>query len=784
MQLDFLTSNSAEGAPRTTSTSAAMDRSRELGRACLASALVLSLAACGAGGGDAPPFEDPFDPGAGTGPDPTGEPGDPQNDPPVDPDPEGPDPEDLAPFGLDGLPPAPALNFDFSAGSVGPYELPAAYPSLGLASVDLAPIPDGSGRLVSVDKNGFALAFPDDPSSGFATTFLDLASKVSVGGEAGLLGLTFAPDFSATGELFVVYTTDFPSRTVLSRLQVQGDSAPAWTEQELLTIPRQTDFHNGGGLRFGNDGYLYLALGDDLEAGFAQDLSNLRGKILRLDRNGQPAPGNPFASLPGARAEIYAYGFRNPWRLSVDPWTGDVWVADVGAETREEINQLQPGGNFGWPAFEGSVPNDSTQNLNYADSVPPTYEYDHGVGRCVIGGFVYRGSQLPELNGSYLFADATTGDFWALAPGAVSAERLGAGLPFPVIVAPDGAGEPLIGCLSGGQVRRLAGQPGESQPNDPPFFLSQTGLFSDLFALTPSEGMLEYEVNSPLWSDGAYKRRFFGLPAGGRVQFSTTDAWGFPQGTALVKHFSLAQPGAPPKKIETRVFLNTASGWRGFTYRWNVEGTDAYRISEDQVAVHATVDPYTGQWIEVEWQYPGPSSCNQCHTPAAGYVLGLRTGQLNREFDFALATDNQLRTYEHIGLFESATLPTGQFDPAILSAWARPDDFGAPLNDRARSYLAANCASCHLIDGATGLNMDLAHDTPIWAMNTHGVFPTSGDLGLWNPARIRPWAANSSVLFERMRRLDGTRMPPLGSTHVDLGGVALIEAWINSGAGQ
>lgn len=760
---------------------------------CAALLAACVLSACGGSGeGVLPdPFEDPIDPGAGTDPESPGDPGVPPSDPPgEDPpsgggDPGGSDPGSGAPFGLASAPPPPALNFDFSAGAAGAeFAVPAAYPSLGLNSVDLVPFADGSGRMVSVDKNGYALWFTDSPSAGFAGTLLDLGGKVSVGGEAGLLGLAFAPDFNSSGEVYVVYTSEWPRRTILSRLTVQGDSAPSWTEQELLSVPRTSDFHNGGGLRFGADGYLYLALGDDLDAGNAQDLSNLHGKVLRLDRDGNAAPGNPFAGWPGVRPEIYAYGFRNPWRISVDAWTGEVWIAEVGAETREEINRLQPAGNYGWPAFEGTVPQDSTQGVAFGDTVPPVFEYDHGVGRCVIGGFVYRGSALPGLNGSYLYADATTGDLWALAPGAAAADRLATGLPFPVVIAPDTQGEPLIGCLSGGQVRRLVNLGGEAEPSEPPFYLSQTGLFSDLFALTPAPGMLEYSVNSPLWSDTAYKRRFFGLPAGGRIQFSASDAWQFPIGTATVKHFSLPQLGGPPKKVETRVFLNTAAGWRGFTYRWNVEGTDAFRISEDQMATHATVDPYTGQWVDVVWEYPGPSSCNQCHTPAAGYTLGLRTGQLNREHVFPLATDNQLRTYEHVGLFEASSLPGGEFDAGAQVAWPEPGDFTASVDQRARAYLAANCANCHLPGGATGLDIDLSYDAPIWAMNTHGVFPAAGTLGLFNPARIQPWAAASSVLWERMRRLDDSRMPPLGSNHVDLGGLALIEAWINGGAGQ
>jgi len=224
---------------------------------------------------------------------------------------------------------------------------------------------------------------------------------------------------------FVYYVSAKPYRNILARYHVSADpdSADATSEEILIDVPKTYYFHNGGQIRFGADGYLYIAMGDDLTPEHAQDLTDLRGSILRIDVDtpsppllyGIP-PDNPFAgNASGYREEIYAYGFRNPWRFSFDDATGQLWAADVGEDTYEELDIVEPGRNYGWPFMEGpacyqpAVCDTAGRNL-----VLPIDWYDHSQGVAIIGGRHYRGAHAPELTGRFIFADYTGGEIWAL----------------------------------------------------------------------------------------------------------------------------------------------------------------------------------------------------------------------------------------------------------------------------------------------------------------------------------------------------------------------------------
>ncbi len=684
------------------------------------------------------------------------------------------------PFGLQGDYSLGPLGFDFGSSQPGTVDLVAAYPGLGLSPLDLAAIPDGSGRLVSIDKIGFALSFLDSPQAGSVSTYFDISSSVQPsGGETGLLGIAFDPNFAQNGHLYVFYSGS--GRSVLARLTSQNGAVSPSSLLELLSIPKQNNFHNGGKLAFGPDGYLYLAVGDDGVPTKAQDLGNLHGKILRLSNSGAPAPGNPFASTPGARPEIWAYGLRNPWRFSFDSQTGDLWAGDVGETEREEIDRILPGRNYGWPAFEGSLPFDPLVGLDYANTEPPVFEYDHSVGQAIIGGFVYRGNLLPSLNGAYLFADAVVGRLWALTfdgQGQPNSTLLASGLPFPVCVVPDTAGEPRIGCLVGASVLGLEENGSGGQPPQVPEWLSQTLVFSDLASLTPAPGFVPYQPNAPFWSDGAEKRRWIGLPPGGQVGFSATGNWTFPVGTVVLKHFDL-ETAAGPRRLETRVLFRTAASWQAYTYRWNDQQTDARRVDLPELTSYLVPDPNSpGSTVSQPWLYLAPGQCFQCHTPAAGYALGLRTPQLNGTYPYALAQDNQLRAWNHIGWFGSNIGPADQYE-AFVDPY---DPESGSLDQRARSYLETNCANCHRPGGPTALDMDLRAGIEIGAMNTHGVFASNGNLGIPAAKRIDPFASDSSLVYQRMLRLDLFRMPPVGSDSLDVVGLQLIRDWIDQGA--
>jgi glucose/arabinose dehydrogenase len=281
--------------------------------------------------------------------------------------------------------------------------------------VDIQPAYDGSGRLFIVEKEGFIRTYQDDQL--LDVPFLDITDRVNdSGNEMGLLGLAFSPDYKQNGFFFVNYT-GADGNTRISRFHADGDTADSNSEDVLLTVKQPYKNHNGGGLAFGPDGYLYAGLGDGGSQGDpqknAQNTEALLGKILRIDVSQGDKysipPDNPFGN------EVWAYGLRNPWRFSFDRATGDLYIGDVGQNTWEEIDYLpagsESGANFGWSVMEG---NHAYDGQPQSGMYTPVVEYSHAEGGCsVTGGYVYRG-KMPEWNGVYLYGDYCSGKVWAL----------------------------------------------------------------------------------------------------------------------------------------------------------------------------------------------------------------------------------------------------------------------------------------------------------------------------------------------------------------------------------
>jgi glucose/arabinose dehydrogenase len=280
------------------------------------------------------------------------------------------------------------------------------------------------------------------------TPFLDITPLLSTGNEQGLLGLAFPPDYATSGRFYVYYTAT-NGDSVLARYRVGSnpDLADAASREILLQFAQPFSNHNGGWIAFGPDGFLYVASGDGGSANDPQDngqqLNTLLGKLLRLNVSGasaQAAPGNPFATTSGARAEIWAYGLRNPWRASFDRQTGDLWIGDVGQSRREEIN-FQPAGsggqNYGWRRFEGTLCGTTNTNCGSTEGFTmPVNEYDRALGCSVTGGYVYRGNLYPRLRGRYFFSDFCSGRIWSIERSGSGAsatytrtEHLATGLP-------------------------------------------------------------------------------------------------------------------------------------------------------------------------------------------------------------------------------------------------------------------------------------------------------------------------------------------------------------------
>jgi hypothetical protein len=284
---------------------------------------------------------------------------------------------------------------------------------------------DGSGRLFIVEQDGTVLVL--QPSQSTPTIFLDVRARIAAVGEQGLLGLAFHPQYATNGRLFVYYTRAGDGTIVIAEYRVSADVNRADpTEQVLLTIPHPVHTnHNGGMLAFGLDGYLYVGVGDggggNDEPNNAQNIDVLLGKILRIDVD-QPGPGTPYASPPDnpfvnapGRDEIFAFGFRNPWRFSFDRATGEPWIGDVGQDEREEIDRaLVRGGNYGWRIYEGfRCTNLGPSLCNPSDYIDPVLDYSHTNGRCsVTGGYVYRGSRGTLPVGVYVYGDFCSGEIF------------------------------------------------------------------------------------------------------------------------------------------------------------------------------------------------------------------------------------------------------------------------------------------------------------------------------------------------------------------------------------
>lgn len=305
-----------------------------------------------------------------------------------------------------------------------------AFPAVKFtAPIEIRHAGDGSNRLFIAEQAGLIKVVENAAGTQTAATFLDIRNKVTSGGERGLLGLAFHPDYKTNGYFYVNYTRGNPLTTVIARYKANtpsGDQADATSETILLTFSQPYDNHNGGSLQFGKDGYLYIATGDGGSGGDpqnnAQNRKSMLGKILRLDVNGTSKGNygiptdNPFVNNPETyNPEIYALGLRNPWKMSFDTETGQLVAADVGQNAREEINIITKGGNYGWKIKEGIDCYSPSSNCNTGGLTEPIFDYTQSGGdKSITGGYVYRGSELPALAGKYIYGDYVSGRIWAL----------------------------------------------------------------------------------------------------------------------------------------------------------------------------------------------------------------------------------------------------------------------------------------------------------------------------------------------------------------------------------
>lgn len=693
-----------------------------------------------------------------------------------------------------------------------PYRTELAFPLKFTEPLELVPAP-GSRRLFVAERYGKILSFVNEPSVDRADGLIDLGKVI--------YGLAFHPRFATNGYLFVTYVRDAskeePDGTRVSRFTVDRSDPPVCdptSERVILEWP--SGGHNGGCLRFGPDGMLYIATGDS--SGIAdglltgQDPGDLSGSILRIDvdttdgeRLYSIPSDNPFIAVEGARPEVWAYGLRQPWKMHFDAKSGDLWTGNVGQDLWEQVFLIERGGNYGWSVMEGSYPFRPERKHGPTPFLPPIVEHDHAGFRSITGGVVYHGTRLGELRGAYIYGDYDTGKIWMFRYDRAS-QRVSDWRELDdsnlrlVSFAEDNAGEFYLVDHLGGGIHRLVPNTAKDTAAEFPRRLSETGLFQSTADHRLAPGILPYSVNAPQWCDGGIKDRFFGLPGSSQIEFDAVTypqpapgappGWRFPHGAVVAETISLEMESGNPasrRRLETRVLhYEQLAGseevgdqfWRGYTYVWNDDQTDAVLLDAegtDRTFAIADRSAPGGKRLQT-WRFPSRAECTVCHNMAAKYLLGLTTLQVNRSRDEGGKIANQLAVFDHIGLF-TKPLETPREKLPRLAAY---DDLSTALEARARSYLHANCSHCHRKWGGGNTEFQLLATQDLKDLGIVGVRPAHGGFYIPDAEIAAAGEPLRSVLFYRMAKLGPGRMPRLGSERVDEAGLKLIHDWLAS----
>jgi putative heme-binding domain-containing protein len=709
-----------------------------------------------------------------------------------------------------------------------PYRSQRIFPKLIFHNPLLITSAPGTKRLFVAEHSGKIYSFLPDPGCTKADVFLDpMKELVSLkdpksAGVDTVYGLAFHPRFTENRYGYVCYALNsktpgeqLPDGTRVSRFKVTATDPPRIDPRsEEILITWLAGGHNGGNLKFGPDGFLYISTGDGsnpnppdaLDAG--QDTTHLLSKILRIDVDhadgGKPyrvPADNPFLKTPKARPEIWAYGFRNPWQMSFDRATGDLWVGDVGWELWEMVYKVQRGGNYGWPVMEGPQPVKPQGKHGPTPILPPTIEFPHTEAASITGGYVYRGQRLKELIGAYICGDWATRKLWATRFNgkkrlwhktiAQTDQRI-------VAFAEDQAGELYYVDYDqqGGVYQIVANERAKDyDPRRFPRRLSETGLFSSTAEHRPAPGVHDFSINAEQWLDGASARRLIALRGTGTILLhddpadipstSFSGRFHYPKDGALVKTISLElQAGNPAsrRRLETQLLHFDGTVWHGYSYEWNDRQTDAVLV--DAAGKDRTFDVQDagapGGRRKLRWHFPSRTECLRCHNPWADYTLAFTLPQLNRDHAYGDVTDNQVRALQHAGFFRRVGEghdDTNQLDdlpPRLTNPYGQKAD----LDAQARSYLHVNCAHCHQFGAGGTADIDLRYTNPIDQTKALEARPAQGAFAIKDAQILAPADPYRSVLYYRMAKVGAGRMPHISSEVVDEEGLRLIHDWI------
>lgn len=622
-------------------------------------------------------------------------------------------------------------------------------------------------------------------------------------GVQDVYSIAFDPDFKANRYLYVCMV--FSSKlgkpledgTRVSRFKVVGDDSPKLElESELPIIQWLAGGHNGADLLFDNQGCLLISTGDATEPSppdrlkTGQNISDLLASILRIDVRGATKDGpykipadNPFLEMSDARKEVWAFGFRNPWRMSIDRPTGHLFVGDVGWEKWEMIHRVERGSNHGWSIREGNELIQAELPVGPTPIKAPWVALSHAESASITGGFVYRGSQLSDLKGNYIFGDWVNGRVWGVSPtGSGRVQEIASSSLRIIAFEPDANGEPLVvNHLAGTNLYRLVANDRYEQEQAEsrvfPRKLSETGLFENTSQQTLSKGVVRFSIEQPMWQDDAVAEHYLGLPSDSKVTVYNSpqplshmamfaSRLHYPAGTVLAK--TIRQNN---HNIETQVLYFDGTRWHGYTYIWNDEQTDA------ELAPREGKEIRFGDGEPKRWRVHSRTECFQCHNPWPETTLAFTPEQLHQVSKGRDSTWLQLCEKGYIQTVDANQKPVPA--EACVRIALRSDNV-ASLEDRARSYLHANCAHCHQFGAGTGVALDLRRPNSMQELKMVSVTPEKGKFGFVDSKLIDPGKSDNSILLYRLASSSVGHMPHIGAREVDFAGVALLANWIDS----
>ena len=714
-----------------------------------------------------------------------------------------------------------------------PYKTERAFPKLEIKNAMLLRQLPGTDHLVYIDRaspsgSSQFWIFKDDPGVTQKKLALALTNELSY-------GMAFHPKFDANGHIYIAGNgagANGKKHTRVTRWTM--DRKEPYTvdpQSRQLIIEWESDGHNGADAIFGNDGMLYITSGDgtsDSDTNVTgQRIDLLLSKVLRIDVDNPPTgkfysvpKDNPFLDTPNARPETWAHGFRNPWRITCDAKTGQIWVGENGQDLWESVKQVERGANYGWSVYEGSHPFYENRKLGPGKLTKPTLEHNHSESRSLTGGVVYYGKNLPDLNGHYTYGDYSTGKIWgALHDGKkLLQHRELVDTPFAIT----GFGQDTRGNLlvidDNSGFHYLRPNTEKSDTAKFPRKLSETGLFTSVADHQLQPALIPYSVNAPHWVDGATKEQYLALPPGtnGLIEFTHFRGWNLPEGTVILQTLSLPS-GGKSRRIESRILAKQQNEWAGYSYEWNAAQTDATLVDKAGADRELMLADAAGNPQRTPWRIPSRADCMVCHSRAAIYALGFNEWQFNKEHDYGGYKANQLEVLEKLGVFrgdwksyererfgeEQTAKGTADIDaawnkigqvngqrsspetrsflprnPENMRRLVNPYDATQDLTARVRSYLHANCSHCHVEAGGGNAPMELEFRTLLSKTRTINVPPIHNNYNLPDPRIIAPGHVENSVMFQRIAGTGVGKMPPVGAQGLDADWIQLLVEWI------